>query len=245
MPAWTNLKPGWYLLAAVTLYAVAITVLFVGRGEQLSDLRTQMAEAADPPAQQQETAPAATENGIWFPIPGAGLPENPAHLPGSVKAYRQGVNEGFDFYDGDSGVPVPYGAAVIASASGTLIRVDNVYAEPTAEEWQALMQSVADGASEPELDRLRGRQVWLETDGGLLLRYGHLSGIAPGVREGQRVVRGEVLGYVGNSGTDEGVAGTRQGARLHFEVWEGDTFFGENLDVEELQIAAVSLFTGP
>ncbi|HEX7003984.1 MAG TPA: M23 family metallopeptidase [Trueperaceae bacterium] len=244
MRRWNGLKPGWYLLAAVAVYAAGVTVLFVGRGEQIRDMRAQIA-APRTPNQERTEQEAVAQVGLWFPIPGARLPQNPAHLPGSIRAYRQGVNEGFDFYDGDSGVPVPYGAAVIASASGELVRVDNVYQEPSAQEWQALMQSVADGASEDELDRLRGRQVWLETDAGLLLRYGHLSGIAPGLMEGQRVERGEVLGYVGNSGTDEGVAGTELGARLHFEVWEGDTFFGENLNTEELRIAAVSLFTGP
>ena len=245
MPVWRNLRPGWYLLAAVAIYAVVMTVLFVGRGEQIQDLRAEVATASTARSTNREATTTAAENGLWFPIPGATLPENPAHLPGSLRAYRQGVNEGFDFYDGDSGVPVPYGAAVIASASGTLVRVDNVYSEPSSEEWEALMESVADGATDAELDRLRGRQVWLETASGRLLRYAHLSGIASGMMEGQRVQRGEVIGYVGNSGTDEGVAGTELGARLHFEVWEGDTFFGENMDTEELQIAAVSLFTGP
>ena len=244
MAALRDLKPGWYLLAAVFLYAITMTALFVGRGEQIRELRAASAAEATEPA-PQDRPPAAIENGLWFPIPGARLPENPAHLPGSMRAYRQGVNEGFDFYDGDSGIPVPYGAAVTASASGTLLRVDNVYQEPTPEEWQALMESVSDGASEEELDRLRGRQVWLRTGDGLLIRYAHLSGVANGLTEGQQVQRGEVLGYVGNSGTDEGVAGTEQGARLHFEVWEGETFFGEDMTTEELRIAAVSLFTGP
>lgn len=244
MPAWSSVRPGWYLLAGVILYAVAITVLFVGRGEQIREMRAEANEAVTR-AGPEEQPGSAGENGLWFPIPGASLPDTPAHLPGSVRSYRQGVNQGFDFYDGDSGVPVPYGAAVIASASGTLVRVDNVYSEPSPDAWQALMESVADGATEAELDRLRGRQVWLETDGGLLLRYAHLSGVRSGLTEGQRVQRGEVLGFVGNSGTDEGIAGTELGARLHFEVWEGDTFFGEDLDTEELRIAAVSLFTGP
>lgn len=239
-----NVKLGWFLLLAVVLYAVAITVLFVGRGEQLRDLRA-VANELGTDAAARESGASSTENGLWFPIPGATVPDDPSHLPGSVRAYRQGVNQGFDFYDGDSGIPVPYGAAVIASASGTLVRVDNVYSEPTQAEWQALMESVADGASDEELDRLRGRQVWLETDSGLLLRYAHLSGVRTGLMQGQRVERGEVLGYVGNSGTDEGVAGTERGTRLHFEIWEGDTFFGEELDTEALQIAAVSLFTGP
>lgn len=234
------MKPGWFLLAALTLYAAVITVFFVSRGERLSELQVQASAAPGP------TRPdSAAETGLWFPIPGARLPENPARLPGSARPYRDGINQGFDFYDGDSGVPVPYGAAVIASAAGTVVRVDNFYSEPSPADWQSLLESVADGAEESELDRLRGRQVWLETDSGKLLRYAHLSGVEQGLSEGQRVERGEVLGFVGNSGTDAGIAGTELGARLHFEVWEGDTFFGEDLDREELRIAAASLFTGP
>ncbi|MEX2534936.1 MAG: M23 family metallopeptidase [Trueperaceae bacterium] len=247
MPTWRSLKPGWYLLAALLLYACAVTLLLALQGSELRDYRNAM--AADSPQSDEPTENASpavqTEANLWFPLPGAELPDNPAHLPGAVRSYRQGVSQGFDFYDGGSGVPVPYGAAVTASAAGTLVRVDNVYRESEAEEWESLLEAVTDGAQEGELDRLRGRQLWLETDDGRLLRYAHLSGIRRGLVEGGRVERGKVLGYVGNSGTDEGVAGSELGARLHFEVWEGDSFFGEGMDTEELRIAAASLFTGP
>jgi murein DD-endopeptidase MepM/ murein hydrolase activator NlpD len=238
-----RVKPGWYLLLAVVLYAVAVTVVMASQRNELNELRLR-SEAAQPGSSTPAVADARSR-GLWFPLPGASLPDNPAHLPGSVRAYRQGVSEGIDFYDGDSGVPVPYGAAVIAAASGTLVRVDTTFREADAEEWGRLMESVAGGADERELDRLRGRQVWLETDDGRLLRYAHLSAVRQGLSVGQRVERGRVLGFVGNSGTDEGVAGTRRGARLHFEVWQGDRFFGEGMDPEEVRIAAASLFTGP
>jgi murein DD-endopeptidase MepM/ murein hydrolase activator NlpD len=243
MPRWAGPRPGWYFLAVAVLYGVIVTVVAARQGSALSELR---ARQASPPAATERTVrPTSSTAGLWFPLPGAELPENPAHLPGSRRAYRQGVNQGFDFYDGDSGVPVPYGAAVMAAAPGKVVRVDKAYVEPEAEEWRRLMASVADGADETELDRLRGRQVWIETEGGRLLRYAHLSAVREGLSVGQSVTRGQVLGFVGNSGTDEGVAGTRRGARLHFEVWQGETFFGEGMEPEEVRIRAASLFTGP
>lgn len=243
MAFWSNLRPGWYLLLAAVLYGVVVTAVLADQRAELRELR-QRSEAtpAQPPA---DAAPSTDTRGLWFPIPGAELPDNPAHLPGSRRPYRQGASQGFDFYDGDSGVPVPYGAAVIAAATGTLVRVDNAFREADEGEWQRLMASVADGADDDELDRLRGRQVWLEIEDGRLLRYAHLSAIRDGLREGQRVERGTVIAFVGNSGTDEGVAGTRRGVRLHFEIWDEDGFFGEGMDADEVHIAAASMFTGP
>lgn len=236
------MKPGWYLLAVALLYGAVVTAIAVRQGSELRELR---ASASSSVISESTAQPATSRSGLWFPLPGAILPDNDAHLPGSKRLYRQGVNQGFDFYDGDSGVPVPYGAAVIAAAPGTLERVDRGYREPEADDWQRLMDAVVDGADDAELDRLRGRQIWLRTEDGRVLRYGHLSALRQGLREGQKVERGQVLGFVGNSGTDEGVAGTRRGVRLHFEVWEGETFFGQEMGPDQVRIEAASLFTGP
>jgi murein DD-endopeptidase MepM/ murein hydrolase activator NlpD len=241
-PRWRNVKPGWYLLAVVVVYSLVVTGLLVRQGSELADYRRALAATRSTAGDQPRDT---TRSGLWFPLPGAALPENAAHLPGSERPYRQGVSEGFDFYDGDSGVPVPFGAPVIAAASGTLVRVDDAYVEADPAEWELLMSAVANGANDAQLDRLRGRQVWLQTDGGLLLRYAHLSAVREGLAEGQRVERGWVVGYVGNSGTDEGVAGTRRGSRLHFEIWNDGSFFGEGMTPDQVRIAAASLFTGP
>ncbi|MEX2541060.1 MAG: M23 family metallopeptidase [Trueperaceae bacterium] len=243
MAFWRTLRPGWYLLLAAVVYGVVVTVLLAGQRSELRELRQR--SDAPPAAQPPAAAQSSDDRGLWFPIPGAELPDNPAHLPGSPRPYRQGASEGFDFYDGDSGVPVPYGAAVIAAAAGTLVRVDNAFREADEGEWQRLMSAVADGADDDELDRLRGRQVWLEIEDGRLLRYAHLSAIRDGLSEGQPVQRGTVIGFVGNSGTDEGVAGTRRGSRLHFEIWGDDGYFGEGMDADEVHIAAATVFTGP
>ena len=263
-----KVRPGWYVLAAVTLYAVVITVILVARqapdvvtdgarrspvatarnDELNEDLEASAGPAAGPAegGSERSGAGAAGALHLWYPIPGARLPRTDSNLPGSPRAYRDGVSQGFDFHDGDVGVPAPYGAAVIAAADAQVIRADLAYVELEDEVWQLLLDDVADGATAEELDDLRGRQVWLRLPDGTVLRYGHLAGLASGLSVGQSVYRGQVIGYVGNSGTDDGVTGNRDGARLRFEIWQDDDdFFGEDTSAQEVRLAAASLFVGP
>jgi len=56
-----------------------------------------------------------------------------------------------------------------------------------------------------------GRAVTVEHPNGMRTRYGHLSGIARGIRAGARVNQGQVIGYVGSTGLSTG-------PHLHFEM---------------------------
>ncbi len=47
---------------------------------------------------------------------------------------------------------------------------------------------------------LGGTILWLETDDGQAWYYAHLSGFAPGIEQGVRVLQGQVIGYNGNTG---------------------------------------------
>ncbi len=205
------------------------------------------ASAAAAPA----TEPAAThaelvgDVGLWFPVPGARVPDDDAHLPGAPRPYRSGVSEGFVFWPDGAGVPLAFGTPVIAAGSGEVVRADVPYAELDEATWESLLVAVADGADEGELDALRGRQVWIRLDDGRVLRYGHLSAVRPGLAVGQRVARGRVIGFAGNSGTLDGVLGRTTNARLHFEIREGDAFVGQGLDPDGVRLLAASLFTGP
>jgi murein DD-endopeptidase MepM/ murein hydrolase activator NlpD len=228
----------------VAVYAGVMT--FVARDARAEVRELRLAEAARAePASPAAAERAAAPPGLWFPVPGATLPSDDAHLPGAVRAYRDGVSQGFDFYGGEAGVPIVLGTPVIAATAGTLVRLDRAYEEPDAEAWDDLLNAVADGANEEQLDRLRGRQAWLEAEDGTMFRYGHLDAIEPDLRVGDTVHRGQVIARAGNSGTDDGVRGSSDGVRLHFEIWEDGTFLGAGLEPAAVRAEAAARFVGP
>lgn len=242
-----RVKPGWYVLVFLLIYSLSTTIALSRSNAALERYRVSDVSDATAPVAQVTTGAPQAAIGLWFPVPGAGLPQTAAYLPNAPRPYRNGVNQGFDFYDGDAGIPIPYGAPVIASAAGTVVRADLTYSELSSGAWQQLLDAVSDaGADDEQLDRLRGRQVWIRTASGTLLRYAHLSEIEEGIEEGAEVYRGQVVGFVGNSGTDNGVRGNQSGARLHYEVWlSDDEFFGQGLDEISVRSSAASLFIGP
>ena len=52
--------------------------------------------------------------------------------------------------------------------------------------------------------RLGGRQVYVYGDDGVTYYYAHLSKWASGLTSGQRVSKGQLVGYVGDSGNASG-----------------------------------------
>jgi murein DD-endopeptidase MepM/ murein hydrolase activator NlpD len=243
-----RVKPGWIVLLAVLAYAAVVTAVARDARAEARELRLQLAVAAPPPTAAQEDddpVPPVARDGLWFPVPGAGLPADDAHLPGAPRSYRDGVSQGFAFYAGEAGVPIVLGTPVVAATDATVVRLDASYREPSQAEWEALLAEVAAGADEAQLDRLRGRQVWLEDDQGRTYRYAHLASIEPDLRVGQRVARGQVIARAGNSGTDDGVQGGRGGVRLHFEIWEDGAFLGDGLEPAAVRAEAAARFVGP
>jgi Transglycosylase-like domain/Peptidase family M23 len=81
----------------------------------------------------------------------------------------------------------PLGTPLIAVADGTLLKVG----------WNAI----------------GGNRLWLRDRWGNYFYYAHLSGFAPGAISGAPVFRGEVVGYVGNTGDAVGTP-----YHLHFEI---------------------------
>ncbi|MGQ9708713.1 MAG: M23 family metallopeptidase, partial [bacterium] len=56
-----------------------------------------------------------------------------------------------------------------------------------------------------------GKMVEIRHSGGLVSRYGHLSGYGPGIKVGRRIHQGATVGYVG-------ATGLATGPHLHFET---------------------------
>ena len=82
------------------------------------------------------------------------------------------------------------GAPIVAVVSGTIVR--------------------------PGETPVSGIRLWIRGDNGDEYFYCHLSGFAPGTREGARVRAGEVVGYVGMTGDAQGTV-----PHLHFEIHPG------------------------
>ena len=180
-----------------------------------------------------------------FPIEGACLPSSDQLMPNAPREYRGGIHEGVDFYGVYNCVPITQGTPVRAVADGVVIRADRNYHDLTWEELDALNQRVANGdANDPDvLDAFRGRQVWIHHDNGVVTRYAHLSGIAEGIAEGVRVLKGEVIAYVGESGTPESLTAPGTEYHLHFEIRVGNTFLGQGLPPDQVRMLYEQAFT--
>jgi murein DD-endopeptidase MepM/ murein hydrolase activator NlpD len=175
--------------------------------------------------------------GFRFPIDGACLPQEDDLMPNAPREYRLGVHEGVDFYDGRCCVAVARGMPVLAAKTGVVIRAGHDYQDITTEEMDALLslaqqQGYTDAAT---LDRLRGRQVWLDHGNGIVTRYAHLLAIEAGIEVGVVVRAGQFLGYVGNSGTPEGITDPNAENHLHFEIRVGSGYLGQGLSAAEMR----------
>jgi len=170
-----------------------------------------------------------------FPIDGACIPQEDDLMPNAPREYRLGIHEGVDFYDGRCCVPIDRGMPALAAKTGVVIRADHDYQDITVEEMDALLAlTQQQGYTDPAtLDRLRGRQVWLDHGDGIATRYAHLLAVEEGIAEGMVVRAGQVLGYVGNSGTPEGISDPNLENHLHFEIRVGGDYLGQGLSAAE------------
>jgi len=196
---------------------------------EASPLPSPTAEPTTPPVLE------AVIHGFQFPIAGACLPDSDDLMPNAPREYRLGTHEGIDFYNGHNCVPIERGAPVLAAKTGVVIRVDHGYQDITPEEMDAILaRTFEQGYTDPEgLDRLRGRQVWLDHGNGIVTRYAHLLDVEQGIEVGMVVEAGQVVGHVGNSGTPEGVSDPNLENHLHFEIRVGDGYLGEGLSTAQ------------
>ena len=191
-----------------------------------------------PTATPTPTPPPPIIRGFQYPIQGACLPAEDDLIPNAPREYRFGVHEGVDFYPGRACATIERGMPVLAARTGIVIRADVDYKEITQEEMDGLLgRSAQEGFTPPEvLDRLRGRQVWIDHGNGVVTRYCHLLSIEPGIAVDVAVEVGQVVGRVGNSGTPEGVTDPNMENHLHFEIRVGDTYLGQGLSAAETRL---------
>lgn len=76
--------------------------------------------------------------------------------------------------------------------------------------------AVAEGTVRVYSNRLGGKSVWVYATYGVHFYYAHLSGWAAGLKTGDHVTKGQVIGYNGNSGNAYGGA-----PHVHFQLHPG------------------------
>jgi murein DD-endopeptidase MepM/ murein hydrolase activator NlpD len=170
---------------------------------------------------------------LTSPVTEASISTRESHLPGARRAYRNGYHEGIDWYSGTSGRKIDLNTPVISVADGIVVRVDHDYVEMEREEREGFLTRSSHLNSTPTfiLDNLRGRSVWVQYDQGVMVRYVHLSRVEESIAVGQKVKRGDTLGYVGNSGTSFAIDGDKHGGlHLHADLLIYGELFWEYID---------------
>lgn len=163
----------------------------IGPGEPLAEWAEVRAEVLDLENQLKEVAPALERTlEVERSLP-RGLPLRGYQGVTSYFGMRKNpFGPGYEFHDGLD-FAAPYGAPVYATGSGVVARTG----------WMGAY----------------GLAVLLDHAEGYQSLYGHLSRLA--VRPGQRVEKGQVLGYVGSTGRSTG-------PHLHYSVYR----YGSPLD---------------
>lgn len=178
------------------------------------------------------------------PIEGAHLPSKDSQLPGAPRTYRNGTHEGIDWYADYVGVHVDRNTPILSMAEGVVVRADHDYVELSEADRSTDLNTSTSSEHTPEyiLDKLRGRTVWVQYKNGVTVRYAHMDSINENIRVGDVVKQGDILGYVGNSGTSYGVEGSDLGLHLHSDILIYNHLFWENLNQEEIKVVLERLF---
>ena len=185
-------------------------------------------------------------SGWLIPVAGACIPIEDDQMPNSPREYRNGVHEGVDFFTDFACVDVAMGTPALASKAGRVIRADHIYKPVTQSELDELLAKVeAQGFTDTAtLDRFRGRQVWIDHGDGFVTRYAHLEGVSEDLLVGANVERGDIIAFIGDSGTPESVTNPGFENHLHFELRIGSSFLGEGELPEVVRALYTDAFFG-
>jgi murein DD-endopeptidase MepM/ murein hydrolase activator NlpD len=160
-------------------------------------------------------------------------------MPNAPRNYRNGTHEGVDFYGVDNCTAIGRDTPVVAAKVGVVIRADLDYVDLDAEQYA---QVASDLTSAESLDVFRGRQVWIDHGNGIVTRYCHLNAIADGIAQGTVVNAGDLVAYVGESGTPESINNPGNQYHLHFELRVGESYLGAGLPPQEVRALYLELF---
>lgn len=179
-----------------------------------------------------------------IPIENAFITKEEGQLPGASRDYRNGKHEGFDWYPGAIGTEITKETKVHPIYEGTIVRIDKNYTELEQEYRESLLEEAATrkNTSQETLDKLRGRQVWVQSKNGVLVHYAHLDSVNDKLEVGDQVKTDDWIGKVGNSGTSNGALGTNEDLHLHSDILVCGKNFWEYGDINEMNLSLIEIF---
>jgi len=185
---------------------------------------------------------------IRWPIKGQNLPRHPGVYPGARRLYRYGVHEGLDLFNSSgTGTIIKIGTPVLAAHDGTIIRADLKFKDMNWVCFNRIMNEcrLEHRTSSTNEDLFRGCQVWIDHGDGLVTRYAHLSRVNPELKINSQVKQGDLIGYVGVSGTGENLPGRVPYPHLHFEILLDNKYLGWGLTPAETIGVFEDIFAKP
>lgn len=198
--------------------------------------RTILAAAAPGAADQLAIANALGEQVMSPTDPQCAMVLASGQLPGAPRSYRNGTHQGIDFGCGAAD------RFTHALAAGTVVYLVDDYVDPVVPDREALLSSAARTRSTPvwTLAMLYGNVVIIDHGdlpgvGRVVTISAHLEAVDPAITLGSTVAAGQVVGEIGNRGTNAASLGKR-GAEdptlhLHWELFVDGWFLGQGLDV--------------
>lgn len=169
-------------------------------------------------------------DGIGIPVPKGQLPSHLGVFPGARRLYRYGIHAGVDFFNG-GGNKVVMGTPALAADRGKIIRIDHGFKDMDAPTFNRVMSQCARDhtTSDQNEDLFRGCQVWIDHGNRMVTRYAHLDRINAKLKKDTFVNRGEIVGFIGVSGTGQNLPGRAKYPHLHFEIWLDGHYVGYGL----------------
>ncbi len=205
----------------------------------------QVFTVAPPTAEEALDMAGALADGIRLPSD-CGIPlDVPESLPNSPREYRSGTHRGIDF------ICMERGRGGSAAMPGRVLVAVGDYQDPTPEERSAVLGIAAETGVTPPwtLAMMYGNYVVIDHGvipgvGHVVSIYAHFDSLDESITPGVAVEAGQLLGEIGNKGTNAASQGTErpQSIHLHWELYVDDLFLGAGLGYSDTREIYSTLF---
>ncbi|MEJ5273153.1 MAG: M23 family metallopeptidase [Spirochaetota bacterium] len=160
-----------------------------------------------------------------MPIKNGILIYNEYFYPGALRRYRNGIHQGIDISYTKDGIKQPKGTPIYSISEGIVVKItDYQYYSHQRDYFQLLsICSYQKYTDDKYLDIFRGKQVQVKTEN-LLIIYCHLDDFNKELKVGQKIYKGNLIGFMGNSGVEY----IGSSPHLHLELYLNGFIIGVN-----------------